>query len=462
MKENIKIIKKESTKFFIFLVILLTLKYLFQFEGISIQIPLKYSMNEFDLFKKTYILYLRFFLRIGYLFIFIYLIKNLCFNLKNKCLTIGIFYFIIGIFLENIGILLPLKKIGENFYLIGTISYCLGSLSLLSYFMSKFFKSEKQIEYLLIGISAIFFSNFKFNILELKEGLNIYLEGIIFIFIILNLFLLYLKKDYIERIESIIFLGLFSIQAIFYIFIFKFFYLENFEIISLIILNFLIVGLKKEEYQRKINQKLNLNYLRIFFMFIGIGIFSRILDISGSLTIFLVLLIVEELLFFIFSVEKNYNLQIFSELLKKAKLIETREKMIEFLEENLLNYFRFVDIKIILNSNALDVKYEKYIIFNVEYNGTKYDIEVKLIENLREIGRIYIKDSCLLLNKTKLKTLLYLIEELIPILENLLLKEIQMKYYKINKEEIVEKNEQLEKENFYLREILKLNNKRED
>lgn len=422
-----------------------------------------------NIFIETYRAYIMFFLRIGHFFLLTYLVKTLYTNKKNKNIFMGALYFAIGIFFENIGLILPFEILKNNVYIFGVMGYILGSLNLLNYFLNKIQKSEKLqngIEYSLIAISGIFMGFSKLDILVIKDFLNVYLGGMTIFFIIYNFFLFFYKKDLIEKKESLIFSCAFGIEFMLYMFLSKFFQLSNFEIISLIVLNFIMVDLKREEFQRKkeINRNLNTSYLRILLVFIVTGIFSRILELSGMLTLFLSILIIGELLFFTFSIEEDYNLQVFDNLLKKARLIETTKKMKQFLEDNLTKYFRLVDIKVVFYPISLERKNNEkdYVNFNVEYNKIKYDLEVKLIENSKEIGKIYAKDSCLLLNKTKLKRFLYLIERLTPVLENLMLKEIQVEYYKSNKNEMLEKIEELEKENYYLKEIVKLNSKKED
>lgn len=431
------------------------------------------NFKEIDIFKdttiltKTYSIYILFLLKIGHLFLFAYLIKNLHKNSSKKYILRGVIYFSLGIFFETLITVIRFKDFKTIAYTLEIGVCVLGSLNFLNYFIKKIISKGKgeSIELILISLIAIFFAFSNFDIKSFKVFLNVFLYSVILLFTFFNIFLSLYKRDFLEKKEAINFLVLLGIEGFIYRALYKIIQLNNFEIVSLMVFNFVMVDLKMEDYKgrKKLEHSININYTRTLLTFLLISIFFKSISISGVTTLFIIALIISELIFFSLIIEMDYDVKIFNLFLNKMKLIETRERAIIFLEEELTKYFRLVDIKVVLYSASKknNEQRESYVSFESHYNTKRYDLEIDLIEISKEIGKIYIKDSHMVLNKNKLRKFMYLIEKITPILENLILKEIQVEYYRVNKKEVLAKMEELEKENYYLKEIIKLTNKKD-
>ena len=127
--------------------------------------------------------------------------------------------------------------------------------------------------------------------------------------------------------------------------------------------------------------------------------------------------------------------------------------------------FRLIEFKMTvfdLDFDSSKYEDEPLITFSPIFEGKKYDIRIKIQNRNKLLGFIYIKDPRMLLYRRKLKNFKKLTLETAPVIENLLLKNLQIHHYKKIEKELNKKIEILEKDLFYIKELAGLIEKVDD
>ena len=166
--------------------------------------------------------------------------------------------------------------------------------------------------------------------------------------------------------------------------------------------------------------------------------------------------------FLFFSEQEEVN---FDNFLNKLKGIESLNEFYIFLEDGYIKMFRLIEFKMIifdLDFNSSKYEDEPLITFSPIFEGKKYDIRIKIQNRNKLLGFIYIKDPRMLLYRRKLKNFKKLTLETAPVIENLLLKNLQIHHYKKIEKELNKKIEILEKDLFYIKELAGLIEKVDD
>ena len=166
--------------------------------------------------------------------------------------------------------------------------------------------------------------------------------------------------------------------------------------------------------------------------------------------------------FLFFSEQEEVN---FDNFLNKLKGIESLNEFYIFLEDGYIKMFRLIEFKMTvfdLDFDSSKYEDEPLITFSPIFDGKKYDIRIKIQNRNKLLGFIYIKDPRMLLYRRKLKNFKKLTLETAPVIENLLLKNLQIHHYKKIEKELNKKIEILEKDLFYIKELAGLIEKVDD
>ena len=167
-------------------------------------------------------------------------------------------------------------------------------------------------------------------------------------------------------------------------------------------------------------------------------------------------------IFLFFSEQEEVN---FDNFLNKLKGIESLNEFYIFLEDGYIKMFRLIEFKMTvfdLDFDSSKYEDEPLITFSPIFEGKKYDIRIKIQNRNKLLGFIYIKDPRMLLYRRKLKNFKKLTLETAPVIENLLLKNLQIHHYKKIEKELNKKIEILEKDLFYIKELAGLIEKVDD
>lgn len=440
--------------------------------------------NKDVLLKFVYKRYIILFLGCGYLTSLILLTKLFHKTCKQSILYIGSLYFSLAIGFEILSYIIPFDNLRIFFTVLNWIFILCGHLIFLKYFWINVFNINFKVPNLLsralILIAVIPLSmaikDF-YNIFLDREvvfgGIGLYIQfnylkniflGLIIIF---NLTAYFYNKDKNKKIESISYCCLFSLQLIFNIYIYDNLNLYgNFEYIAHFILNILLIHIKLEDIKLSTDNQffrtVNFNLIRIFIIFLMISYFVKKTILTGYITIFIAIIILVEIVFFInlfFSEQDELN---FDNFLNKLKGIETLSDFSIFLESEFVRIFRLVEFKVEifdLKHNTKDYGNLPLINFSPVYRKKQYDLGIKIQNKDKLLGYIYAKDSCLLMYKRKLKNFKNLTLQIAPILENTILKNLQIEHYKGIEKNLNKKSDSLEKELFYIKELLALMDK---
>lgn len=437
--------------------------------------------NTDVLLKFVYKRYVILFLGCGYLTSLILLTKLFHKTCKQSILYIGSLYFSLAIAFEILSYIIPFDNLRIFFTVLNWIFILCGHLIFIRYFWINVFNINFKIQNLLnrflilvfvipLSMAIKDFHNIFLGRDFIFGGIGLYIQfnylkniflGLIIIF---NLTAYFYNKDKNKKIESLYYCCLFSFQFIFNIYIYDNLNLYgNFEYIAHFILNILLVHVKLEDIKLSTDNQffriINFNLIRIFIIFLMISYFVKKTVLTGYITIFIAIIILVEIIFFInlfFSEQDELN---FDNFLNKLKGIETSADFSTFLETEFIRIFRLVEFKVEIFDLEYNTKnYENLPLINFSpvYRKKQYDLGIKIQNKDKLLGYIYAKDSCLLMHRRKLKNFKNLTLQIAPILENTTLKNLQIKHYKGVEKDLNKRSEALEKELFYIKELLAL------
>ncbi|GLI55052.1 hypothetical protein PM10SUCC1_05670 [Propionigenium maris DSM 9537] len=437
--------------------------------------------NSSILLSFVYKRYIILFLGCGYLAFLILLTILFRRTFKEAGLYVGSLYFSLAVGSETLSYILPFDSCKILFTIFSWVFALCGCISFIKYFWENSFnKKSKVIEVvifvLILGIAILLslsirdFYNIFFdkNLIFSGWGLHIcfdYLRnGFIGLILTFNFASIFYNRNKIKKIESIYYCFLFFIQLLFNIYVYdKLNLYGNFEFMAHFIINILFVHVKLEDIKLSEDNQFfkttNFNVIRVFIMFLTISYFVKKNTLTGYVTGLLAIIIFVEVVSFIilfFSEQEEVN---FDKFLKRLKGIETLSNFCLFLEDEFTRIFRFIEFKMEIFDLDYDTRiYEEhpFITFSPIYQGKKYDIGIKIQNKDNLLGYMYVKDPCLLMYRKKLRNFKKLILNIAPILENVILKNLQINHYKNVEKKLTEKIEKLEKDIFYTRELLNI------
>lgn len=500
MMKIIKILKDNHISEFIFVLFLLAcsavvLRYTGNFLPENITVP--YYSNFLDLIHllkieivpensntlliSVYKRYIILFLGGGYLTYLILLTILFHKTCRDSILFVGPLYFSLAMGAEILSYILPFHSAKIFFTSLSWIFAFCGYIRFIKYFWNILFnKTSKIIDWitavlitaaavpLALAIKEFYHVYLDESLAPSAVGINIFFSyfksGFICIIILFSFISIFYNKNKNKKTESIYYFVLFLIQFLFNTYVYKKLNLYgNFEFMAHVMLNILFVHVQLEDIKlttdNQFFRSINFNALRILITFITISYFTKQIKLTGYATLLIAIIISVEIVSFVvlfFTEQQEIG---YDNFLNKLKGIESLNELRDFTENELIRMFRLIECKIVIlpiNSNTSAYDEQSLINFSPVYEGKKYDVEFKIQNRNKTLGFIYAKDPCLLLYRRKLKNFKNLTHEIAPLLENLTLKTIQINHYKKREKYLAGRIEKLEKDIFYVKELVSL------
>lgn len=431
--------------------------------------------------------YIILFLGSGYLTYLILLTILFHKTCKESILYIGSLYFSFAIGTEILSYVLPFDNTKVFLTILSWIFVFCGYIRFIKYFWELLFNKQSKIINiinLILILATVFPLSLaikEFHIIYFTEdfmsptlGLQIFFDyfknGFIVIIMIFSFISIFYNKNKNKKKESLYYFILFSIQLLCSIYIYNELNLYgNFEFMAHFMLNILFVHVQLEDIKLTTDNQffrtINFNVTRILITFITISYFIKKNILTGYVTGMLAIIISVEIISFVFLFFSEQEEVNFDNFLNKLKGIESLNEFYIFLEDGYMKMFRLIEFKMIvfdLDFDSSEYEDEPLITFSPIFEGKKYDIRIKIQNRNKLLGFIYIKDPRMLLYRRKLKNLKKLTLEVAPVIENLLLKNLQIHHYKKIEKELNRKIEVLEKDLFYIKELAGLIEKVDD
>jgi len=221
-----------------------------------------------------------------------------------------------------------------------------------------------------------------------------------------------------------------------------------------------------KEYENSFRQFINLVAKNIIICFF-ISFISRYMTHNGFSVILIFILMAIEIFYFgikfsQFTIEYNAI-----SILSKLRIIDSLDIFQEVFHAEVIKTFKLSSCLLIpVKKNDTELKNKvsnlNYYTEKVFFEGVTYDLGIKLNYLNQPIGMALINDSRILFYKKKSNELKLFLEKISPFLDQLLFKELKSNTFNEDTFLLKKKLEKKEEEIFYIKEFLKMMEKKED
>ncbi len=248
------------------------------------------------------------------------------------------------------------------------------------------------------------------------------------------------------------------------------FFYNSFYIMA-ITLSFILGIVFQKDYfvmegERNFRQFINLTGKNIIICFV-ISLISRFM-VHNSFSIVLIFgIMFLEILYFCMKFKEFSTEYNFTSILSKLRVVDSLEFFRRIFQDEATKIFALSSCTlIVIKKNNTELRKEvaslNYHTENINFNGKRYDLGIRMNYLKKPIGLVLINDSRILFYKKKSQDLKHFLEKISPFLDHLLFKELKKDSINLENEALRMEVKERKKEIFYITEFLRVMAKKED